>query len=63
MVPAWHYTFNTGLARHFKEKPMTEETAKKTERDPKDPELDKKENDELTHEELADVSGGFIVRQ
>jgi hypothetical protein len=46
-----------------KEKPMTEETARKTERDPKDPELDKKENDELTYEELADVSGGFIVRQ
>jgi hypothetical protein len=39
---------------------MTEETAKKAERDPKDPELDKKENDELTPEELTKVSGGFI---
>jgi bacteriocin-like protein len=41
---------------------MTEETAKKKERDPKDSELDKKETDELSHEELSEVSGGFIVR-
>ena len=39
---------------------MTEETAKKTERDPKEPESNKKENDELTPEELTKVSGGFI---
>jgi bacteriocin-like protein len=42
---------------------MTEETAMKAERDPKDQELTKDENEELTHEELAEVSGGFIVRQ
>jgi hypothetical protein len=42
---------------------MTEETARKAERDPKDQELTRKENEELTPEELADVSGGFIVRQ
>ena len=41
---------------------MTEETAKKAEREPKDQELGKKENEELTHEELDQVSGGFIVR-
>lgn len=40
---------------------MTEETAKKAERDPKDQELDKKENEELTPEELTQVSGGVRV--
>ena len=42
---------------------MTEETARKTEREPKDQELTRKENEELTLEELADVSAGFIVRE
>jgi hypothetical protein len=46
--------------QEIKEKPMTEETARKAERDPKDQELTKKENEELTHEELDEVSGGFI---
>jgi hypothetical protein len=41
---------------------MTEETAKKAERDPKDPELNKTEKDELTMDELTEVSGGFIFR-